>query len=118
LSILAGVLCRHVLRIFFMVRVRYLSEEYIMKRWAMDSAGSIVVNQPLEPGISPPECLAVWYNDLCQTGTRLRFRRYLLKLSAKNQQMSEMKICSEQQDMLQLRMPLPKLQAKKAPSKK
>ena len=60
LSILAGVLCRHVLRIFFMVRVRYLSEEYIMKRWAMDSAGSIVVNQPLEPGISPPECLAVW----------------------------------------------------------
>ena len=90
-----------------MVRVRYLSAEYIMKRWAMDSAGSIVVNQPLEPGISPPECLAVWDNDLCQTGTRLRFRRYLLKLSTKNQQMSEMKICSEQQDMLQLRRPLP-----------
>jgi hypothetical protein len=39
-------------------------------------------------------------------------------VSAKNKQMSELKIRSEQQDMLQLRMPLPKLQAKKAPSKK
>ncbi|XP_062233899.1 protein FAR1-RELATED SEQUENCE 5-like [Phragmites australis] len=132
----AGVPCRHVLRIFFMVWVRSLPEEYIVKRWTMDAVGSIAPDErSVEPQLSSPESLCAWYNELCENGLAYAMRGAMLPdvykvakvalqkafadvVSAKNQQMSEQQSCSRQQDMLQHRMPLPKLQAKKAPTKK
>uniref|UniRef100_A0A0A9GNT6 Protein FAR1-RELATED SEQUENCE n=1 Tax=Arundo donax TaxID=35708 RepID=A0A0A9GNT6_ARUDO len=132
----AGVLCRHVLRIFFMVGVRLLPEEYIVKRWTMDVVGSIALDErSVEPGVSSPECLAAWYNDLCQNGLSYAMRGATLPdlykvakvalqkacadvVSAKNQQMIEQQSCSRQQELLEHRIPLQKLQAKKSPTKK
>uniref|UniRef100_A0A0A9F4I4 Protein FAR1-RELATED SEQUENCE n=1 Tax=Arundo donax TaxID=35708 RepID=A0A0A9F4I4_ARUDO len=69
----AAVLFRHVLRIFFMVGVQILPEEYIVKRWTMDAVGSIALDErPVEPGVSSPECLTAWYNDLCRNGFDIR----------------------------------------------
>uniref|UniRef100_A0A0A9E1E9 Protein FAR1-RELATED SEQUENCE n=1 Tax=Arundo donax TaxID=35708 RepID=A0A0A9E1E9_ARUDO len=132
----AGLLCRHVLRIFFMVGVRSLPDDCIVERWTMDAVASIALDErQLEPGISSSECLAACYDDLCQNGLTYAMRGAMLPdvykvakaalqkafaevVSAKNQQMSEQQSCSRQQDMLQHRMPLPKLQASKAPTKK
>ncbi|KAL6873622.1 hypothetical protein ACP4OV_013704 [Aristida adscensionis] len=60
----------YVLRIFFMVGVRSIPEEYIVKRWTMDEVCSNALDeQPFEPGVSSTDGLAAWYNDLCQNGT-------------------------------------------------
>lgn len=120
----AGILCRHVLRIFFMVGVRNLPEEYIMKRWTMDAVSSVVPDErSLETGVSFPERLVAWYNDLSLDGLTYGMRGAMSPevykvakaalqkafddvLAAKYQQMSE------HQDM-----PLPKSQAKRTHTK-
>ncbi|KAL5200647.1 hypothetical protein ABZP36_021850 [Zizania latifolia] len=123
----AGILCRHVLRIFFIVGVRTLQEEYIVKRWTMDAESSVVPEErPLEPGLSFPERLVAWYNDLSLDGLTYGMRGAMSPEVYKAAKAAFQKAfddvvaakyqhISEHQDMY--KMPLPKLQAKRTHAK-
>lgn len=50
----SGILCRHILRVFLIVGVRSLPEDYILKRWTKSA----------KSGFISDEC--VRYNDLCR----------------------------------------------------
>lgn len=61
-----GILCRHILRVFFVVSVRVLPDVYIMKRWTRNASSNAVLDERVtELGLSFQEYLIAWYNDLC-----------------------------------------------------
>ncbi|MQL70829.1 hypothetical protein Taro_003116 [Colocasia esculenta] len=62
----SGLLCRHVLRVFFIVGIRVLPENYILKRWTKDAmSGDTLDECVIDTGLSFQEHLVAWYNDLC-----------------------------------------------------
>lgn len=62
----SGLLCRHVLRVFFIVGIHVLPDEYILKRWTRNAMTGPSLNENTDdPSLSFHECLVTWYNDLC-----------------------------------------------------
>ncbi|OAY65576.1 Protein FAR1-RELATED SEQUENCE 3, partial [Ananas comosus] len=133
----SGILCRHILRVFLIVGVRTLSEEYVMKRWTRDAMTSIVLEERVvEPGLSFPECMVSWYNDLCNDVVRFGMEGaissdfYKVAKAALQKAIAEVVAAKNmqrkgQQNMqrfvrlqkMQYKMPLPKLQPKKTPAR-
>lgn len=69
----SGILCRHVLRVFFIVGVRVLPEKYVLRRWTKNATtGGDDAPEELaaDAGLSFQEHLVAWYNDLCRDAVR------------------------------------------------
>ncbi|KAJ6805579.1 protein FAR1-RELATED SEQUENCE 5-like [Iris pallida] len=128
-----GILCRHVLRVFFIVGVRAIPEEYILKRWTRNATNSIVLDERVtEYGLSFQEYLVAWYNDLCLDAVKYGMEGAISSEIYKVAKMALQKAFAEvvatknmqrkgQQNMqrftrlqkMQCKLPLPKLQPKK-----
>ncbi|XP_078446201.1 protein FAR1-RELATED SEQUENCE 9-like [Wolffia australiana] len=61
-----GILCRHALRVYFVVGVRVLPERYILRRWTKDA---VTMGGGGDAAEDAPD-LAAWYNDLCRDAVR------------------------------------------------
>uniref|UniRef100_A0A1D1Y705 Protein FAR1-RELATED SEQUENCE n=1 Tax=Anthurium amnicola TaxID=1678845 RepID=A0A1D1Y705_9ARAE len=67
----SGILCRHVLRVFFIVGIRVLPEQYILKRWTKNAmSGDMLDECVIDAGLSTQEHLVIWYNDLCRDAVK------------------------------------------------
>lgn len=133
----SGILCRHILRVFFIVGVRMLPEEYILKRWTRTATSNVVLEErAIDPGLSFQEQLIAWYNDLCLDAVKYGMegaissdiykiakvalqKAFAEVVAAKNMQrkgQQNMQRFARLQKM-QYKMPLPKLQLKKTPGR-
>ncbi|XP_072966302.1 protein FAR1-RELATED SEQUENCE 5-like isoform X1 [Typha angustifolia] len=132
-----GILCRHVLTVFLIVGVRTIPEKYIMKRWTRNATSSIGLDEKvIESGLSFPECLVGWYNDLCLDAVKYGMEGatssdiYKVAKVALQKALTEVVAAKSmqrkgQQNMqrfarlqkMQYKMPLPKLQPKKTPAR-
>ena len=66
-----GILCRHALRVFFIVGVRILPERYILMRWTKNATVSIGDDEVVaEGGMNFQEQLVSWYDDLCRDAVK------------------------------------------------
>lgn len=129
-----GILCRHVLRVFFVVGVRVLPDAYILKRWTRNVLSNVVLEERVtEPGLSFQEYLVAWYNDLCLDAIKFGMegaassdtykvaklalqKSFTQVIAAKNTQKKghqNLQRFARLQKM-QYKVPLPKLQPKKA----
>ncbi|XP_039134932.1 protein FAR1-RELATED SEQUENCE 5-like [Dioscorea cayenensis subsp. rotundata] len=133
----SGILCRHILRVFFIVGVRVLPEEYILKRWSRNAMGSVVLDERvIEPGLSFQEYLVAWYNDLCLDAVKygmegaISAEVYKVAKIALHNAFAEVVAAKNMQkkgqqnlqrfarlQKMHYKMPLPKLQTKKTPTK-
>lgn len=129
-----GVLCRHILRVFFVVGVRALPMAYVLKRWTRSAQSDVVLEERVtEPGLSFPEYLVAWYNDLCVDAIRFGLegavsseaykvgklalqKCFTEVMAAKNTQMKGQQNLQRiaRLQKMQYKVPLPKLQPKKA----
>ncbi|PKA60606.1 Protein FAR1-like sequence 5 [Apostasia shenzhenica] len=132
-----GILCRHVLRVFFVVGIRLLPDEYFLKRWTRNAMRSVVLHERVnESGQDFQENLIAWYNDLCLDAVRYGMEGAVSTETYKVAKLALQKAFTEvvaaknsqkkgQQNMqrftrlqkMQYKVPLPKLQPKKIPSK-
>ncbi|XP_026659208.2 protein FAR1-RELATED SEQUENCE 5-like isoform X1 [Phoenix dactylifera] len=133
----SGILCWHILRVFFVVGVRIIPEEYILKRWTRNATSNVVLEERvIDPGLSFQEQLIAWYNDLCldagKYGMEGAISSDIYKIAkvalqkafaevaaAKNMQrkgQQNMQRFARLQNM-QYKMPLPKLQPKNTPGR-
>ncbi|CAL9188980.1 protein FAR1-RELATED SEQUENCE 5-like [Musa acuminata AAA Group] len=133
----SGILCRHILRVFFIVGIRVLPEYYILKRWTRDAASSVILDErATEPGLNFQDCLVAWYNDLCLDAVKygiegaMSSEIYKVAKAALQKALAEVVAAKNtqrkgQQNMqrfarlqkMQYKMPLPKLQTKKTPAR-
>ncbi|XP_020590555.1 protein FAR1-RELATED SEQUENCE 3-like isoform X2 [Phalaenopsis equestris] len=129
-----GILCRHILRVFFVVGVRVLPEAYVLKRWTRNALKNIVLEERVtEPGLSFQEYLVAWYNDLCLDAIKFGMEGAVSSETYKVAKLALQKSFNEviaakntqkkgQQNLqrfarlqkMQYKVPLPKLQPKKA----
>jgi FAR1 DNA-binding domain/MULE transposase domain/SWIM zinc finger len=78
-----GILCRHIIRVFFIVGVRTLPREYILPRWTKHATTSSIDNNNVLPlisgdgvledaqqGVGDRERIVSWYNELCREGVK------------------------------------------------
>jgi len=133
----SGILCRHVLRVFFIVGVRVLPEEYILKRWTRNAMSSVVLEERVvDSGLSFQEYLVAWYNDLCLDAVKYGMegatsaevykvakvaiqKAFADVVAAKNMQRKGQQNIQRfaRLQKMQYKMPLPKLQPKKTSSR-
>lgn len=133
----SGILCRHILRVFFIVGVRVLPEEYILKRWTRKAMNSVVLDEKVvDSGLSFQEYLVAWYNDLCLDAVKYGMegatsaevykvakvaiqKAFAEVVAAKNMQRKGQQHVQRftRQQKMQFKMPLPKLQPKKTSSR-
>lgn len=129
-----GILCRHVLRVFFVVGIRVLPEDYILKRWTRNASSNVVLEERVtEPGLSFQEHLIAWYNDICLDAVRygmegaVSAETYKVAKLALQKSFAEVIAVKNSQkkgqhnlqrfarlQKMQYKVPLPKLQSKKA----
>lgn len=129
-----GILCRHILRVFFVVGVRLLPDAYVLKRWMRNAQSNVVLEERVtEPGLSFQEYLVAWYNDLCVDAIRFGMEGAVSSEAYKAAKLALQKTFTEvmaakntqrkgQQNLqrfarlqkMQYKVPLPKLQPKKA----
>ncbi|RRT37087.1 hypothetical protein B296_00035857 [Ensete ventricosum] len=133
----SGILCRHILRVFFTVGIRVLPEYYILKRWTRDAATSVILDErATEPGLNFQDCLVAWYNDLCLDAVKygiegaMSSEIYKVAKAALQKALAEVVAAKNTQrkghqnlqrfarlQKMQYKMPLPKLQTKKTPAR-
>ncbi|WOL13205.1 protein FAR1-RELATED SEQUENCE 5-like [Canna indica] len=131
----SGILCRHILRVFFIVGIRVLPQYYILKRWTRNATSCIVLDErAIENGSNFQDCLVAWYNDLCLDAVKygiegaMSSEIYKVAKAALQKALAEVVAAKNtqrkgQQNMqrfarlqkMQYKMPLPKLQTKKTP---
>lgn len=131
----SGILCRHILRVFFTVGIRSLLEAYILRRWTKSTKSVALTETAVaDSAVSSEENnLVVLYNDLCNDAVRfgmdgcistkvynvakVAIQKALAEVvTAKNMQRKEQpsfQRCARLQKMQQHKVPLPKLQPKK-----
>lgn len=78
-----GILCRHVIRVFFIVGIRTLPQEFILPRWTKHATtgstnNNIVLSlikgdgglDDAQQGLGDWERMVSWYNELCRDGVK------------------------------------------------
>ena len=59
-------LCRHILKIFIVVDVQSLPEQYILKRWTKDAkSGNLVAKEGGTIQVDYEKSMTLRYNNLC-----------------------------------------------------